>query len=116
VLAWFRAHAGDYYVSSVTIGELTYGIERLPAGPKRRSLAEWLETTLDRLEGRVLAFNTRLAREWGRLLAETEARGHRLPVVDGQLAATARRHGLTVVTDNLEDFKHSGVKVLNPYV
>ena len=94
---------------------MTYGIRRLPSGLKRRNLEAWLELTLDRLEGRVLAFNTRIAGEWGALMAELEAGGHRMPVTDGQLAATARRHGLTVVTDNTEDFKRSEVRVLNPF-
>ena len=115
VVEWLREQAGEYYVSSVTIGELTYGIRRLPSGQKRRSLEAWLELTLDRLEGRVLALNSRLATEWGCLTAEMEAHGRRMPVADGQIAATARRHGLTVVTDNVDDFKHSGVKILNPF-
>ena len=92
-----------------------YGIERLPQGLKRRRLEAWLQSALDQLEGRVLAFNSRVAQEWGRLVAEMEARGQRLPVADSQLAATARRHGLTVVTDNVDDFKGGGVKVLNPF-
>ena len=69
-----------------------------------------------RLQGRVLPFNSRVAAEWGRLMAEAEARGHVMPVVDGQLAATARRHRLTVVTNNVEDFRDSGVKVVNPFL
>ena len=116
VLAWLHAHAGQYYISSVTVGEIIYGIERLPLGPKRRNLELWLQTTLARLQGRVLPFNSRVAAEWGRLMAEAEARGHVMPVVDGQLAATARRHRLTVVTNNVEDFRDSGVKVVNPFL
>ena len=115
VVAWLREHAGEHYVSSVTVGELTYGIRRLPAGLKRRNPEVWLELTLDRLEGRVLALNTRIAGEWGALTAELEARGHKMPTADGQIAATVRRHGLTVVTDNTVDFKQSGVKILNPF-
>jgi toxin FitB len=115
VLAWLEAHAGQYYVSSVTLGEIIFGIERLPRGPKRRNLEVWLQATLARLQGRVLTFNNRVAAEWGRLMAEAEARGHIMPVVDSQLAATARRHGLTVVTDNVDDFKHCGVRLLNPF-
>jgi predicted nucleic acid-binding protein len=116
VVAWLRQHSGEYYVSTVTVGELTYGIRRLPAGSKRRNLEAWLELTLDRLEGRVLAFNHRIACEWGALMAELEARGQKMPTADGQIAATARRHGLTVVTDNTGDFKQSGVRLLNPFL
>jgi predicted nucleic acid-binding protein len=36
-------------------------------------------------------------------------------VVDGLIAATARVHGLTVVTRNAEDFEPTGVGVLNPF-
>jgi predicted nucleic acid-binding protein len=115
VVEWLREHAGDYYVSSVTIGELTFGIRRLPLGRKRRGLEAWLELTLDRLEGRILTLTNRIAMEWGGLMAQTEARGRRMPVADGQIAATARRHGLILVTDNTEDFKHCGVKVINPF-
>jgi predicted nucleic acid-binding protein len=35
---------------------------------------------------------------------------------DAMIAATARVHKLTVVTRNVSDFKHFGVKVLNPFL
>jgi predicted nucleic acid-binding protein len=36
-------------------------------------------------------------------------------VIDALLAATARVHGLTVVTRNVKDFEVAGVQVLNPF-
>lgn len=41
--------------------------------------------------------------------------GLRMPLADSYIAATARRHGLTVVTGNDRDFRRPGVKVLNPF-
>ena len=38
-----------------------------------------------------------------------------LPVVDGLLAATARVHGLVLVTRNTDDFARTGVRLLNPF-
>ena len=38
-----------------------------------------------------------------------------LPVVDGLLAATARVHGLTLVTRNIKDVTRTGVSCLNPF-
>jgi hypothetical protein len=35
--------------------------------------------------------------------------------LDSQLAATAQRNGLTMVTRNTADFKNAGVKLLNPF-
>jgi predicted nucleic acid-binding protein len=44
-----------------------------------------------------------------------DAAGLRMPLADSYVAATARRHGLTVVTGNERDFRRPGVKVFNPF-
>jgi toxin FitB len=36
-------------------------------------------------------------------------------VVDAHIAATARAHGMTVVTRNVKGFEQAGVQVLNPF-
>ena len=59
---------------------------------------------------RVLPIAEVIAVEWGRLNARRT-----LPVVDGLMAATARVHGLTVVSRNAADFRHTGVPVLDPF-
>jgi toxin FitB len=59
---------------------------------------------------RVLLVTEVVAIEWGRLSARNT-----LPVVDRLMAATARVHGLTVVTRNAADFRQTGVPVLNPF-
>jgi predicted nucleic acid-binding protein len=41
--------------------------------------------------------------------------GQTMPVEDSYIAATARRHGLTIVTDNDRDFRRPGLKVFNPF-
>jgi predicted nucleic acid-binding protein len=38
-----------------------------------------------------------------------------MPIEDGFIAATARRHGLTIVTGNDRDFRRPGLKVFNPF-
>jgi predicted nucleic acid-binding protein len=38
-----------------------------------------------------------------------------VPVVDAWLAATARVHGLTLVTRNVRDFAGLRVRLLNPF-
>ena len=44
-----------------------------------------------------------------------EKAGVRMPVEDDYIAATARRHGLTIATGNEKDFKRPGLKVFNPF-
>jgi len=38
-----------------------------------------------------------------------------MPIEDSYIAATARRHGLTIVTGNDKDFRRPGIKVFNPF-
>jgi predicted nucleic acid-binding protein len=61
-------------------------------------------------EDRVLPVTLAVAAAWGRLRA-----GQPLPVIDTLLAATARVHGMTVVTRNVKGFELAGVEVLNPF-
>ncbi len=92
------------------------GSSAFQPGRKRSVLEAWLEAIRQSLKGRVLSFNGAVALEWGRLVAELERAGRPMPVVDSQIAATARRHGLTLVTDNTEDFKAADLKVVNPFL
>lgn len=115
VVAWLREHESDLYVSAVTIGELRRGIERLPPGPRQTQLRAWLVALCDCMRGRVLSFNASTAHVWGQLKARWDSAGVAVPSLDSQIAATAQRHGLTVVTRNTADFARTSVKLLNPF-
>jgi toxin FitB len=115
VVEWLRSHERELYVSTVTIGEIRRGIERLPEGKRKTQLRAWLQTLCDCMKGRVLSFNTSTAHVWGQLKAKWDKAGISVPSLDSQIAATAHRHGLTVVTRNTSDFDKTGVKVLNPF-
>lgn len=98
------------------MGEIRYGIELLPANSARRvELMRWYEGVIKIMAGRVLSVNFRVCEEWARLQAEVKTKNIALPIVDSLLAATARRYQFAIVTDNEDDFKVSGVKVLNPF-
>ncbi len=115
VVCWLRDHEPELYISTVTIGEIRRGIECLPAGKRKAGLQSWLTGICSRMEGRILSFNTTTAHVWGQMVARCDKKGIKLPTADSQLAATAQRHGLTVVTRNVQDFKNAGVKLQNPF-
>ena len=115
VVAWLRAHESELYVSTITIGEIRRGIERLPDGKRKTQLRAWLIALCDCMRGRILSYNTSTAHVWGQLKAKWDRAGLAIPSLDSQLAATAHRHGLTIVTRNLRDFAKTGVKVVNPF-
>ena len=78
----------------------------------------WLQSICDCMKGRVLSFNTSTAHVWGQLKAKWDKAGITVPSLDSQIATTAHRHSLTVVTvvtRNTSDFEKTGVKVVNPF-
>lgn len=56
-----------------------------------------------------------VAQVWAEQQRALDAAGLRMPLADSYIAATARRHGLTVVTGNERDFRRPGVEVFNPF-
>jgi len=116
VVEWLRKNERELFVSAITIGEIRCGIDMLAAGKRRDRLQAWLTELCDRMDGRILSFNTSVAMIWGQLRARCEAKGIRLPAIDSQIAATAKRHSLVVATRNERDFVGTGVKVVNPFL
>lgn len=117
VIEWLsQVPEDEVFLSVVTFAELRHGIERLPAGRRRRRLDEWLRSELAlRFEGRIVLIDGAIADEWGRLVARQEARGRPIAAMDGLIAATAQVHALTLVTRNATDFQVSVKAVLNPW-
>lgn len=102
------------YTSSVVIAQLAYWV-RTKQGRQRVQLQAWLTRLLETLEGRVLGFSVTVAHVWAELEHAHKRTGKPMPVEDSYIAATAKRHGLTIVTGNDKDFRRPGVKVFNPF-
>ena len=117
VLAWLGAQAQiDVAISVITLGEIGRGVDLLAPGRRRTRLREWLEVDVPRrFHERVLPIDDRVARAWGRLSAEAERKGRRLPALDGLLLGTAAVHDLVFVTRNERDCADRGVPILNPW-
>jgi len=100
------------YVSVLSLAELQYGILRMTDGRRKLHYATWYDTILRPLFGtRVLPFDESAALIWAQLRAiDPNAK-----TVDSQLAATALRHDLTLVTRNVKDFAFAGLRVINPW-
>lgn len=103
------------FVSVISLGELRFGVERLPVGSKRVKLQRTLDDWIIEFKKRVLDFDLNVAWTWGKLLRDAEVRRVTMPRVDAMLAATAEVHGLTLVTRNVRDFKGWGGSVFNPW-
>jgi len=115
VMAWLRENERDLYISAITVGEIRRGIERLPESKRKTALRGWLQGLCQRMRGRVLSFNTSTANVWGQLKARWDREGTVVGSLDSQIAATASRNGLVLVTRNEAHFAKLGVRLLNPF-
>ena len=114
VVAWLAAERQRCYTSSIVIGQLAYWV-RTKEGKQRQALQSWLSKLVEGMEGRIHNFNVSVAIVWSDLQRELDLAGLRMPIEDSYIAATARRHGLTIVTGNDRDFRRPGLKVFNPF-
>lgn len=113
VAAWASEVAdAALYLSVLTLGEVRKGIERLrDRDPDQAEVfAAWLAQLREHFGDRILPIDDRVADAWGHLNAPFERK-----TVDSLIAATARVHGLVVVTRNTGDFDGCDVPVLDPW-
>jgi hypothetical protein len=114
VVAWLEREKDRCYTSAVVIAQLTYWV-RTKEGRQRQALQAWLTRLADAMHGRIHGFNVSVAHVWAEQERALERAGLRMPVEDGYMAATAGRHGLTIVTGNDQDFRRPGLEVFNPF-
>jgi predicted nucleic acid-binding protein len=117
--AWMDSHSAELFLSTVTIAEIEDGIakaNREGATRKARDLTAWLETVLHLYATRILPFDLATARLAGSLSDRARGQGHAPGFADIIIAATAQRHGLTILTRNLRHFEPLGVPVHDPFV
>lgn len=117
VIHWLAETDEDrVFVSVVTLAELRYGVERLPASARRRRLDAWLShDILQRFEARILPVDAAIADAWGAVVARRDAAGRPIGSIDAFMAATARHHDLALVTRNVTDFEGLGLRLIDPW-
>ena len=117
VVAWMNdQEASTLFLTTITLGEIGYGLEILPQGKRRLQLEQGFERVIaEAFTGRILAFDEEAARLYGVLMGRCKAIGRPLSILDGQIASIARARGCAVATRNVRDFAECGVDILNPF-
>lgn len=117
VKQWADSQAPQsFYLSTVTLAEIRFGIERVNDTAFRHELTEWLDATLRPwFSDRVLAVNEDVILVWRQMVEKGRKQGHTYSQPDLFIAATAALHDLCVATRNIIDFQKSGVAVFNPF-
>ena len=117
VLAWTGKYApDDLFISTVSMGEILFGIELLPQSKRRDSLLREAEATFAKdFAERILTFDEQAARTFGPLFAARRRLGGPMGVADAQIAAIAKARGAVLATRNTGDFEGCGLHLVNPW-
>jgi toxin FitB len=108
--------AEELHTTSITLAEILYGIEVLPAGKRKRDLLAGAERLFQFvLEGRILSFDEPAAQRFSQISADRRKRGRPISELDAQIAAIVRVHNATLATRNTADFDGCGVRLVNPW-
>jgi hypothetical protein len=107
-----RTPVDEIATSVLVLAEIRHGIElkRRSDPEQAKSLDRWYSQMRTRLGDRVLPIDEPIAEAWA-LLGIPDP----LPLIDGLLAATAKVHGLALVTRNVAQLAPAEVSLLDPF-
>ena len=110
VKAWADAQDPEHlHLSTVTLAEIRYGIERQPDAGFRTELATWLDhEPRPWFAGRILPLSEDVILEWRRMVARVRERNVTFSQPDLFIAATAHLHALTVLHSQRERLSPGG--------
>jgi predicted nucleic acid-binding protein len=94
--------SGRVYTSVVTITELLMGVHRADSADRRQRRSAFVEAIIVGVS--VLDFTIDCARAHAEIYAELAKQGQLIGAHDLLIAATARHHGLPILTDNVAEF------------
>lgn len=110
VLEKFQEHVlGDIGVSSITVAELQYGVEKSQHQQQNQTALDLFFAPLA-----IVDFDTVAAQHYGQIRTELEQSGTPIGAYDLLLAGHARSLALTLVTNNIREFSRvSHLKIEN---
>lgn len=115
LIEWIERNGAFLYLSMMTVAEVEAGILKLKRERKLQRANEltlFLQRVLADFGDHVLPMDALTAITVAQL--SEEARPHVVELADLIIAATARRHGLTLLTANTRHFERLAIPLINP--
>jgi len=117
VITWLdKQPRVSIWTTSVTVLEIRYGLQIIPAGKRRTALMEAFErVSAELLELRIAPFDAAAAREASDLMAIRHKLGRTVELRDTMIAGIALASRATLATRNSAHFDDLSVPVINPF-
>ncbi|MEW6282625.1 MAG: type II toxin-antitoxin system VapC family toxin [Candidatus Eremiobacterota bacterium] len=117
VVIWLDAQPPEsIWTTAVTVFEIRFGLELLPASRRRRRLEAAFEAALEEdLEGRVVSFDHPAAEAASAMAACRQREGRPVEIRDLMIAGIASARKAVLATRNSSHFEGLGVPLINPW-
>jgi predicted nucleic acid-binding protein len=117
VALWMETLASsESFTTTITRGELLFGLYRMPEGQRRTTLLQGLGRIFEsRLSGRVLPYDEVAADAYAQISASRRKQGRPTSQSDEMIAGIVRSRGATLATRNMRDFEDCGIALINPW-
>lgn len=115
VLAWLVRHDAELALSTVVVGEIAFGIEKIRFEERSARLAAGLTSWRERFADRIFLFTEAAALAYGTIMATALRSGRPMSVADGMIAAIAVVNGGQLATRNVADFSTTALRITSPW-
>ena len=116
VIEWVRARTGsELFTTSITLVEILFGVARLPDGRHKELLRTTASEVFAAFEDQVLPFDSRAAAHYADVVGGRDQLGLPIDGFDAQIASICRAHGAALATRNVKDFRHTDVRLIDPW-
>lgn len=116
VVDWSRARSRqELYTTAITLAEIRYGIERIPAGRRKTRLRAIADDVFAAFDQRILAFDSAAAAAYAGIVIDRERGGQPIDGFDAQIASVCRVRKAKLATRNHKDFEGTGITLIDPW-
>ena len=115
VIAWLVRSDAELALSTVTIAEIAFGINRIRPDQRAVRLEQGLIEWRHRFADRIFGLTEAAALAYGDIMGAAVRQGHPMSAPDGMIAAIARINGAQLATRTLRDFATTGLSLVCPW-
>ncbi|WEX12210.1 type II toxin-antitoxin system VapC family toxin [Chelativorans sp. AA-79] len=115
VIAWLVRHDAELALSTVTIAEIAFGIQKIRPDQRADRLEQGLQDWRRRFADRIFGLTEEAALAYGEVMGSATRQGRGMSAPDGMIAAIARVNGGRLATRNLTDFETTELDLTSPW-
>lgn len=115
VMAWLVRHDAELALSTVTIAEIAFGIQKILPDQRAKRLELGLTNWRQRFADRIFGLTEEAALAYGEIMGAASRQGRGMSAPDGMIAAIARVNGGGLATRNVSYFSTTGLELISPW-